>query len=219
MHIATSKEKDRRKSHRRMALYAHLSEAVLLKLARSNDAGAFEELVGRSVTMLYGVAMRYVRNESDAQEILQNSYISAWQNLPNFEGRARFESWMYRITANASLMFLRTRSRQKEVAINDVEPMVLKYAIGQAAKKVRSREDWACRPDEEYQSIELRRVIEIAANSLPERLKSVFLLRDMEELTTEDTANELGISIPAAKTRLYRARRALRESLDNYVEC
>jgi RNA polymerase sigma-70 factor (ECF subfamily) len=219
MHVVTSKEDGGRQSRGRTALLARLSEAALLKRARAKDVGAFEELVGRTEDRLYRLAMRYVRNESDAQEVLQNSYLSAWRSLPSFEGRAQFGCWMHRITVNASLMFLRARHRHPEVAMNDVEPIELNEAMGQAAQQSRAREDWSHCPDEELQSGQLRRRIESAVNSLPQDLRAIFILRDVGEMSTEETASKLGVSIPAAKTRLHRARRALRESLGDYVAC
>lgn len=219
MRALTSKEDGGRQSPGRTALLARLSEAALLKRARSKDVGAFEELVGRTEDRLYRLAMRYVRNESDAQEILQNSYLSAWRSLPTFQGRSQFGSWMHRITVNASLMFLRVRHRHPEVAMNDVEPMELNEAIGQATQASRPREDWSHCPDEELQSGQLRRRIETAVNSLPQNLRAIFLLRDVGEMSTEETASKLGVSIPAAKTRLHRARRALRECLGDFIAC
>jgi RNA polymerase sigma-70 factor (ECF subfamily) len=198
---------------------AVLSEAALLMRARGKDAGAFEELVRRSEEKLYRLAMRYVGNESDAQEILQNTFLSAWRSLPSFKGRAQFGSWMHRITVNASLMLLRARNRHPEVTIDDIEPMELNGAAGQASQRLSACEDWSPRPDEQLQSAELRRRIEIAVNSLPGTLRAIFLLRDVWELSTEDSAGKLGVSVPAAKTRLHRARRVLRESLGNYVAC
>jgi RNA polymerase sigma-70 factor (ECF subfamily) len=217
MHVVTSKVKGGRPPRRRTALLGGVSEAALLKRAQGKDVGAFEELVGRTEDRLYRLAMRYVRNESDAQEILQNAYLSAWRSLSTFAARSQFGSWMHRITVNASLMVLRTRNRHPEVAINDVGPMELNDAIGQVTQEQTAREEWSRRPDEEFQSAELRRRIEVAVNSLPRDLRSIFLLRDVWEMSTEDSAAKLRVSIPAAKTRLHRARRELRESLGYYV--
>jgi RNA polymerase sigma-70 factor (ECF subfamily) len=219
MYFVNSKDSGRSKLHRRKAFLEDFSETVLLKRAIGGDVGAFEELVRRTEDALYRLAMRYVHDESDAQEILQNSYLSAWRSLPTFEGRAQFGCWMHRITVNASLMLLRARNRHHEIAIDDVEPMELNNAIGQAARKPRVRDKWPQRPDEEYQSTELRRHIESAVNALPESLRETFLLRDVKEMSTEDTAGELGASTTAIKARLHRARRVLRESLGNYVAC
>jgi RNA polymerase sigma-70 factor (ECF subfamily) len=202
-----------------MALLSRLSEPALLKRARARDVGAFEELISRTEVESYRLAMRYVRNESDAQEILQDSYLSAWRSLPTFEGRAQFGSWMHRIVANASLMRLRTRNRHPEVAIHDIDLAELNEAIGQAAHASIGRVDLPHRPDEQFQSAELLRRIETAVNSLPQTLKAIFLLRDVWEVSTGESAARLGVSIPAAKTRLHRARVVLRESLGDYIAC
>jgi RNA polymerase sigma-70 factor (ECF subfamily) len=219
MHVVTSKEKGGGHPRRSKALLAQLSESALLKLARGKDVGAFEELVGRTEDRLYRLAMRYVRNESDAQEILQSAYLSAWLNLSSFEGRARFGSWMYRVTVNSSLMLLRVRNRHPEVAIDNFEPTEISDALGQAGQQPWARDNWSKRPDEEAQSAELRRQIEIAVGALPEVVRSTFLLRDVDEMSTEDAAGWLGISIPAIKTRLHRARKVLRQSLGPYIAC
>jgi RNA polymerase sigma-70 factor (ECF subfamily) len=163
--------------------------------------------------------MRHVRNESDAQEILQESYLAAWRSLPSFEGRSQFGSWMYRIVVNASLMRLRTRKRHPEVAIHDVDIIELDEAMEEATCPSRARGSRSGRPDQQMQSAELLRRIEIAVDSLPDKLRDVFLLRHVWEDSTGDTATKLGLSTPAAKTRLHRARIELRQSLDEYVAC
>jgi RNA polymerase sigma-70 factor (ECF subfamily) len=219
MHVATSKASHGRPSRRKTTTHGCLSEAALLKRARGKDVAAFEELVRRTEDKLYQLAMRYVRNESDAQEILQNAYLSAWRSLPTFQGRAQFGCWMHRITVNASLMLLRTRNRHPEIAIHEVEPTELNGALGKAAQNPRALNDWTQTPDEGFQGAELRRYIERAVNALPESLKNAFVLREVNELSTNATAGELGASIPAIKTRLHRARKALRASLGNYVDC
>ena len=219
MHVETSKKRRCPRGRTRTSPLARLSEAALLKRARLRDVEAFEELVGRTEDKLYRLAMRYVRNESDAQEVLQNAYLSAWQGLPIFQGRSQFGCWMHRITVNTSLMLLRTRNRHPQVRIHDVEPKELNDALGRAALKESVRDDWSYRPDEEFQSAELRHRIEIAVNALPNHLRSIFVLREVCEMSTKDTAGKLGVSIPAAKTRLHRARMVLRESLGSYVAC
>lgn len=217
MHLVTSKGKDGRHSRRRLVLLGGLSEAALLRRARRKDVGAFEELVGRTEDQLYRLAMRYVRNASDAQEILQNAYLSAWRSLPTFAGRSQFGSWMHRITVNASLMVLRTQNRHVEVGMGDVDTMESNDSAGLAGQVRRWCEGGPSRPDEEFQSAELRRRIEIAVDSLPQGLKATFLLREVVEMSTEEAAGKLGVSIPAVKTRLHRARSVLRQSLSDYV--
>ena len=193
---------------------AGLTDEVLVARARSKDVAAFEELLGRYEEKLYRLAMRFVRNESDAQEILQDAFLSAWRNLPGFEGRAQFGSWMYRVTVNAALMFLRSRNRHPEVMLDDVEPAVLQKGAEQSVHG--SSEDWSQRPDEQLQSEELRRHIQTAVDALPDGLRTVFLVRDVEGLSTEETADLLNLSLPAVKTRLHRARLALREAIGLY---
>jgi len=219
MELASGKKRDSGHRNRTTISCAQASEAALLKRARRKDVEAFEELVGRTEDKLYRVAMRYVRNQSDAQEILQNSYLSAWRSLPTFEGRAQFGCWMHRITVNASLMFLRARSRHPEVTISDVEPSELNDALEQARHGQCLRTDKSNRPDEEFATAELRQRIALAVDSLPQDLKSIFLLRDVCEESTGYSATKLKVSVPAAKTRLHRARRVLRQSLASYVAC
>jgi RNA polymerase sigma-70 factor, ECF subfamily len=195
---------------------AGASDEALVERARSKDEAAFEELVGRYEDKLYRLAMRFVRNETDAQEILQDAFLSAWRNLPSFEGRAQFGSWMYRVTVNAALMLLRSRNRHPEVTVDDVEPSVLNDAVADSGQTVRSNSDWSQRPDEQLQSDEVRRHIQKSVDALPDGLRTVFLLRDVEEISTEETAEMLGLSVPAVKTRLHRARLALREAIGRY---
>ena len=132
--MRTTKGKEKAGSQRRRVtgLLAGLSDAAVLKRACERDVAAFEDLVLRTEEDLYRLAMRYVHNESDAQEILQNAYLSAWRGLPSFEGRAQFASWMHRITVNASLMFLRARGRHCEIGLDDVEPTTLNVAMVEA---------------------------------------------------------------------------------------
>jgi RNA polymerase sigma-70 factor (ECF subfamily) len=217
MHIVNGKDGGTRHLHERKGLLAHLSDAVVVQRARGQDVEAFEELVGRTEDVLYRLALRYVRNEHDAQEVLQNAYLAAWRSLPMFEGRAQFTCWIHRITVNASLMFLRTRNRHPEVPVDDLDPTELNDAIDLATRSASWLEDRSPRPDEEFLSAELLRHIASAVASLPQTLRTTFLLRDVEEVSTGDTAGTLGVSIPAVKTRMHRARRVLRASLASYV--
>jgi RNA polymerase sigma-70 factor (ECF subfamily) len=195
---------------------AAVTDEVLVERARAKDEAAFEELVGRYDDKLYRLAMRFVRNETDAQEILQDAFLSAWRNLPAFEGRAQFGSWMYRVTVNAALMLLRSRNRHPEVTVDDVEPTALNNAVAESGQALRGGADWSLRADEQLQSQEMRKYIQDSVDHLPDGLRSVFLLRDVEELSTEDTAEMLGLSVPAVKTRLHRARLALRVAIGRY---
>ena len=218
MHVATSKKKARKPSLPMVPL-SRLSESAVLNRARRRDVGAFEELVGRTEAQSYRLAMRHLRNESDAQEILQESYLAAWRSLPRFEGRSQFGSWMYRIVVNASLMRLRTGKRHPEVATYDVGLTELDQAMAEATYPSHACDYRRNRPDQQMQSAELFRRIEIAVDSLPEKLREVFLLRHVWEASTGDSAAKLGVSTSVAKTRLRRARTALRQSLGEYAGC
>jgi RNA polymerase sigma-70 factor (ECF subfamily) len=193
-----------------------LTDDALVERARVKDEAAFEELIGRYEDKLYRLAMRFVRNETDAQEILQEALLSAWRNLPTFEGRAQFGSWMYRVTVNAALMLLRSRSRHPEVTVDDIEPTTLNDAVAENGQATRGSANWSQQADEQIQSKELRQHIQTCVDALPDGLRTVFLLRDVEELSTEDTAEILGLSVPAVKTRLHRARLALRVAIGRY---
>jgi len=192
------------------------SDDELVARARARDLTAFETLVDRHDERLYRVAMRLLRNESDAQEVLQDALVSAWQNLDSFAGRAQFGSWIYRVTVNAALMLLRTRRRRPTVSVEDMSPTALDEAVQDS--HLQGGTDWSKRPDEQLQSGELKQHIQAALDTLPEILRLVFVLRDVEGMSTEETADLLAISIPTVKTRLHRARLALREAITRYFE-
>jgi RNA polymerase sigma-70 factor (ECF subfamily) len=202
-----------------VSLLASLSEGALLKRACDGDALAFEELVYRTEDRLYDLAMRYVHNESDAKEILQNVYLSAWCGLPSFAQRAQVASWLHRITVNASLMFLRAQRRHREIALGEVASGELDAAMSEAAQRSTLSADESPRPDHAFQAAELRGRLASAVGLLPPALRSAFLLREVGELSTKDAADRLGVSVPATKTRLHRARKVLRQSLVSYVAC
>ena len=193
------------------------SDDELVARARARDLDAFEPLIERHEDRLYRVAMRLLRNENDAREVLQDALVSAWQNLDSFAGRAQFGSWIYRVTVNAALMLLRSRRRRPTVSVEDLSPTALDEAVT-AASHFEAGSDWSKRPDEQLQSDELKQHIEQALDQLPEILRLVFVLRDVEGMSTEETADILAITIPTVKTRLHRARLALREAIARYFE-
>src|SRR5450759_374516 len=125
---------------------------------------------------------------------------------------------MYRVTVNAALMLLRSRNRHPEVTVDDVEPTALNDAVSESGQMMRGSADWSQRADEQLQSQEMRKHIQTSVDNLPDGLRTVFLLRDVEELSTEETAEMLGLSVPAVKTRLHRARLALREAIGRYFD-
>jgi RNA polymerase sigma-70 factor (ECF subfamily) len=193
---------------------APVTDEELVTRARAKDFAAFEQLVGRYEDKVYRLAFRFVRNETEAKEIVQDTFLSVWRKLDTFKGDSQFGSWVYRVAANAALMRLRSQRRHPEVSTEEL-PVDFLDTYGQVPQP---GDNWARRPDDELQSDELRRRIQSAVDELPEIYKTVFLIRDVEGLSTEETAQVLDISIPTVKTRLHRARLALREAISRYFE-
>jgi len=191
-----------------------VTDEELVTRARAKDFAAFEQLVDRYEDKVYRLAFRFVRNETEAKEIVQDTFLSVWRKLDTFKGDAQFGSWVYRVAANAALMRLRSQRRHPEVSTEEL-PIDFLDNYGHLPA---SGENWAKRPDDELQSDELRRRIQAAVDELPEIYKTVFLIRDVEGLSTEETADVLQISVPTVKTRLHRARLALREAITRYFD-
>lgn len=179
----------------------------LVRAAQTGDENAFPELVSRYENKVYRLALRMMREPQDAEDVLQETFINVFRHLDSFRGDAEFSTWIYRIATNASLMKLRAH---KPIASLD-EPM-------EADEDTLPRElvDWSATPEEMLLSHETRTQMDDALAHLPETLRTVFVLRDIEGLNVEETARVLDISQANVKTRLHRARLALRESLASY---
>jgi RNA polymerase sigma-70 factor (ECF subfamily) len=186
----------------------------LVERARQKDFAAFETLLSRYEDKVFRLAYRIVRNETDAKEILQETFVSIWRKLDTFKGDSQFGSWVYRIATNAALMRLRTQRRHPEVS---TEELPIGY-LDNYGVPPPSGENWSKRPDEQLQSHELRDHIQAAVDTLPDIYRTVFIIRDVEGMSTEETADILGISIPTVKTRLHRARIALRDAIGGYFK-
>jgi len=194
---------------------------ALVERARARDEGAFEELISRHEDKLSRLTTRFFTTDMDRQEVLQAAMLSAWRNLPTFEGRAGFGSWIYRVTTNAALMHLRSQKRRPEIVMDTCEPgsEVDAGAMHGAMHRAMIGGDarWSQRPDERLQSQELRQHLQSAVDALPETLRSVFLLRHVDGLSTEGVARTLSLSGVAVRARLHRARAVLRESMRDYA--
>ncbi len=189
------------------------SDEDLVARALANDVSAFEQLLERHEGRLYRLASRMMKDEDDAREVLQEAFVSAWKGLKTFEGKSQFGSWIYRVVANAALMALRSKRRHpSSVSVDDMESSTLEAAVAEAGHGP----NWARRPDDELQSTELRKAVDLAIAALPESQRVVFQLRDVDQLSTEETAEVLGINEPNVKTRLHRARLALRVAIGAY---
>jgi RNA polymerase sigma-70 factor (ECF subfamily) len=189
-------------------------DRTLLVRAQDGDMSAFEELVGRHEEKVYGLALRMTRSEADAAEITQDTFLSAYQHLGEFRGEAAFGSWVHRIAANNALMRLR---RQKVLDIVSDEIAGPEFTDRGSLAEV-PESDWSRRADDKILDDELRRAIQEATDALPEGYREVFLLKDVEGLSYEEISEMVGISIPAVKSRLHRARLALREAIDAFYK-
>jgi len=184
-------------------------EGALVAALQQGDPDAFAELVERHSETIYNLALRMMNNPQEAEEVLQDTFVSAFRALGRFEGRSQLSTWLYRIAYNAALMRLRRRelpttSLDEPLLSDEGEPMP------------RQLVDWSAVPDELLLKGELDAVLREAVDRLPEGSRAVFVLRDIEGLSTAETAAVLELTETNVKVRLHRARMALRESLTEY---
>jgi RNA polymerase sigma-70 factor, ECF subfamily len=191
-----------------IALEAETREESLLAGARAGEPSACEEIVRAYGARMLAVARRVLGNEDDAQDALQDAFLSAFQSIRGFEGASQLGTWLHRIAVNAALMKLRSRRRKAALHMGDL-PCHL--GDGPGRLEPASLQDPG---DTALERRELRAMVRAKIDLLPTDHRKVLLLRDMEELSTEDTATALGINPGAVKTRLHRARKALRELIE-----
>jgi RNA polymerase sigma-70 factor, ECF subfamily len=185
------------------------ADARLLALLRRGDEAAYEQLVRAESRHLLTVARRLLRNEEDAQDAVQQAFLSAFRALPTFNGHCRLSTWLHRIVTNAALMKLRSRSRRPEESIEDLLPR-----FQDDGHHVEQYQEWTLPPDARIARHETRMGIRAAIAQLPDSYRTVLLLRDIEELSTEETAQVLGLNTNTVKIRLHRARQALMTLVD-----
>jgi RNA polymerase sigma-70 factor, ECF subfamily len=188
---------------------ARHDDASLLAALKVGDPDAFTELVEHHSGTVYNLALRLTNNPQEAEEVMQETFISAFRSLDRFEGRSQLSTWLYRIAYNAALMRLRKR---EPITTSIDEPVVNE----EGEVLPRQLVDWGALPDEIVLSGELRAVLDQAVAALPESLRVVFVLRDIEGLSTAEAAETLNLSETNVKVRLHRARLAMREKLSNY---
>jgi len=185
-------------------------EGALVSAAKAGDVAAFEELVNRYERKIFRLAQNITQNREDAEDVMQDAFLKSFAHLGDFQGDSRFYTWLVRIAVNEALMKLRKR-RPDQVSLdesieteNDLMP--------------REVEDWGPTPEQRYAQTELHEILSDVIGSLDPAFRIVFLLRDLEELSTEETAQLLGLSVPAVKSRLLRARLKLRQKLNKYFQ-
>lgn len=190
-------------------MVTHLdNETALVAEARAGNANAFATLLNQYERHIYRLALNITSNPEDAEDVLQEAFLKAYTNLENFRGDSRFYTWLVRIAMNEALMKLRKRAASRQVSLD--EP------IETDEKSLMPREivDWGDNPEQRYAKSELQNILAEAIETLEPALRVVFVLRDVENLSTEETAEQLGLSTPAVKSRLLRARLKLRERLN-----
>jgi len=185
------------------------AEAALLAGLRAGSDDAYEALVRANSSRLLTVARRILGNDEDARDTLQEAFISAFKALPRFAGQARLSTWLHRIVVNTALMKLRSRKRKPEESIDALLPGY-KDDGHQAIEPV----EWADGADVALERAETRAFVRAQIDNLPDNYRTVLLLRDIEEMSTPEAADALGITENAVKIRLHRARQALRALID-----
>ena len=186
-------------------------EADLVQQAKDGSVEAFTHLVNRYDSKILRLARHITQNQEDAEDVLQEAFLKAFTHLDRFEGGSRFYTWLVRIAVNESLMKLRKRRNGKEVSLD--APLSDVSGDGDVQSLVREIAVWDDTPEKRYSESEMRGILDQAVESLEPIYRTVFVLRDVEELTSEETADALELSIPAVKSRLLRARLQLRELL------
>lgn len=195
---------------------AFAGEAELLRGLRAGKPEAYRQLLELHSANVYNVAYKLLGDEQEAEDVLQETFLSAFEAIDGFEGRSKLSTWLYRIAYNASLMRLRKRSRMTSFSL-DVPPPGAD-PDGEGSYVPRHLVDWSSVPDDQLLTAEARDVMDLAIAELPETLRATFILRDIQGLSGSETAEILGISVPTVKTRLHRARLWLRDRLSDYFE-
>jgi RNA polymerase sigma-70 factor, ECF subfamily len=187
---------------------ASIDETALLDGLRRGDERASEALVRAHAGAMLAVARRFVGNDDDAADVVQDAFLSAFRSLNSFQGQSRLGTWLHRIVVNHSLMRLRSRKRRGEVAIDGLLPK-----FDETGHHARRIVPWS-RPEDALSRAEVRDHVRECIDRLPDSYRTVVVLRDIEQYDTQQTAEQLGISFEAVKVRLHRARQALRTLLE-----
>src|SRR5271155_932724 len=187
-------------------LPAGFDEGSLVARAKAGDAQAFTDLVSRYERKIYRLAKHITQNDEDAEDVLQETFLKAYEHIGDFQGQSKFYTWIVRIGVNESLMKLRKRRSDRTVPLD--EPV--DTGEDTVAREIAV---WDENPEQRYSREEMGKILDEAVDTLRPAFRTVFVLRDIEELSTEETAEALHISVPAVKSRLLRARLALREKL------
>ena len=188
-----------------------ISDVALVDSFKAGDISAFEEIVSRYEAKVMNLSLRFTRNQEDAEEVLQDVFTTVYRKIDGFRGQSAFSSWLYRIVVNAAFMKLRKKKQNQAISMEDLAPAVKQYCI--------ERDD-AAWPHSHNVAVtqELQEVLQKAIDRLPDQYRAVFVLRDVDGLSNQETGQILDLSIPAVKSRLHRSRIMLRKKLQRYYE-
>jgi len=186
-----------------------VENTIDLEALRAGDRDAFAEMMEQHSSHVYHLALRMLQDPQEAEDVLQETFLNAYRALHRFEGRSNLGTWLYRIAANQALMRLR---KKQPVMLSVDDPLI----TDSGESMPRQLEDWCCLPEDEFTTAEAREQLHAAAQTLSPALHSVFVLRDLQGLSTKETSEILEVSESAVKTRLLRARLQLREELSTY---
>ena len=184
-------------------------DVALVERARTGDLAAFDQLVRQYERQVFRIAQHITQNREDAQDVVQDAFFKAYQKLDQFQGNSKFYTWLVRIAVNEALMRLRKRRTAKTVSMDE-------EVQTEEGSLPRDFADWNPNPEQQYKQAELKEILQKTIQGLPPGFRTVFTLRDVEGLSTEETAEALNLSVPAVKSRLLRARLQLRERLSRY---
>ncbi|PYT32775.1 MAG: RNA polymerase subunit sigma-24 [Acidobacteria bacterium] len=181
-------------------------EAAIVARARLGDAKAFSELLRRYEGKIFRLALHITQNREDAEDVLQEAFLKAYEHLDQFQGQSKFYTWIVRIAVNQALMKLRKRKSDRSVSLDET----IDTGEDTVAREIAA---WDENPEQRYSREELNQILSSAVDDLAPIYRAVFVLRDVDELSTEETAEALNLSVPAVKSRLLRARLQLRDKL------
>jgi RNA polymerase sigma-70 factor, ECF subfamily len=188
-------------------------EEALVRDFQRGDLEAYDKIANIYQKKIYGLSFNLTRNQMDAQDVTQEVLLTLFRKIHTFQGKSAFSSWVYRITLNASYMKLRSKKKEPNVSIDELMP-----SFNGAGFQQEKIQDWSESTESLLFTNETRDVIRKAIDLLPEKEKVVFLLRDIEGLSTEKAGEILDLTVPAVKSRLHRARLFLRKKLSSYFE-
>lgn len=185
-----------------------INDIDLVESFRAGESASFLELLNRYTQKVHNLAMRITRNPEDAEEVLQDVFVTVYKKIDKFEGKSAFSSWLYRITVNTSFMKLRKRRQNQSISLEEISPSVRESWVSDRSDQ--SDINFICSRHE------LRNELERAVSKLPGEYRVIFVLRDIDGLSNQEVGEILNLSVPAVKSRLHRSRLMLRKRLYKY---